>query len=183
MAIPTITQLAGIIWGEAPAIRDRVGGTTVVTSRRTFLHRQAIAFVVINRGRQGIPWGYPPNTMPPRNPTRAALADHDNVMAWYECQRAAQFAWMAHMAYPALDSPNLLSGAQYYRHSHNASTAPWNGVPWLKSFEAWDPRAWTDGSGHRHQGRPIWLKVYLDGRYLRRAIGRTSTAAGTPTTP
>ena len=119
--MPSTTQVAEIVWAECSGIR---ASSTQVTSAATYAHRLAIALCVVNRGRQGLPWGDGVQTCEPRGGPSAADRGQSAVQAaWSETQRATAAA-MQTVSQP-LNSEATLRGAQLYCHTW---TAPFTGI-------------------------------------------------------
>ena len=164
--------VAGIIWSECWGIR---ASRTQTCSPNTYAHRHALGIVVCNRARQDILWGVRPGTMPPSFPTNDQLRDAANVAAWDETVRAGFEAAEISRSL-SLDDARLLLGAQYYCHTfgHAWRTAR-RGYPWVKSFEAWDPRDTIVSNGVTYDGpMPVWLNVHIDERHLARCLARAA---------
>jgi hypothetical protein len=181
--MPNATQVAEIVWAECGGIR---ASATQVTSAATYAHRLAIALCVVNRGRQGLPWGDGVQTCAPRGGPSAADRSQPAVQAaWTETQRAAGAA-MQTVSQP-LNSEATLRGAQLYCHTW---TAPITGIRlegvYVASYAAWDPRSTIrvriHGTTVEYPGpRTVWLSVHVIERARDRAIARER--GGTPTSP
>jgi hypothetical protein len=179
--MPSTTQVAEIVWAECSGIRAT---STQVTSAATYAHRLAIALCVVNRGRQGLPWGDGVQTCAPRGGPSAADRGQSAVQAaWFETQRAAAAA-MQTVSQP-LNSEATLRGAQLYCHTW---TAPITGIrlegTFVTSYAAWDPRTTIRVRIHEHTveytgPRTVWLSVHVIERSRDRAIARERAA--TPT--
>lgn len=176
--MPNATQVAEIVWAECSGIR---ASSTQVTSAATYAHRLAIALCVVNRGRQGLPWGDGVQTCAPRGGPSAADHGQSAVQAaWSESQRAAAAA-MQTISQP-LNSQATLLGAQLYCHTW---TAPITGIRlegvFVKSYAAWDPRSIIrvriHGNMVEYTGpRTVWLSVHVIERSRDRAIARERAA-------
>ncbi len=181
--MPSTTQVAEIVWAECGGIR---ASATQATSVATYAHRLAIALCVVNRGRQGLPWGDGVQTCAPRGGPSGADSGQPAVRAaWAETQRTAMAA-MQTVAQP-LNSEAALRGAQLYCHTW---TAPITGIRlegvFVASYAAWDPRTTIRVRIHEriveYTGpRTVWLSVHVIERARDRAIARAR--AGAPPAP
>ena len=134
---------------------------------------------MVNRGRQGLPWGDGQQTCAPASaPPAEELALPGVAAAWTETQRAAGAAMQTRFS--PMNCEANLQGAQLYCHTW---TAPHTGMRlggrFVTSYRAWDSRdtirVRERGRIVTHDGpRPVWLSVHVIEDMRDRAIARAA---------
>jgi hypothetical protein len=165
--LPDRHELANIVYRSSFGLRAEAHSE--LSSERIRESRYATAIVVCNRARQNITWGASAGTESEAAISDASRAQRGNGRAYQECFDMAVAALQVHGTHLPLDCAMFLGGAQFYRHNDHHSYRRWD------KFDADLVRAigpMSDVAGHQ-----FWLGVYLNPRYLERAIAAQTSGA------